>query len=203
MFKNKNKNIKYKYLNNQQGFTILETLIAVLLLSLVLNAVFTLIAGTLFNAQYSKNEMVASYLAQEVVDSVRNTRDTYMQDPNTGWDRFRERLGLDLNNPVRRYCAIDTSPTNSDQLFTNSEIECSNAPEDSRNARKQVMYYDQSASGGSFYTTDDEGNTPTLFTRQVFLRRIDDNRVDLTVTISWTNGSIPKTKTIRSSFMNW
>ena len=63
----------------QSGFTLIETLIAVLILALTIGALLTLTAGGFFSIRYAKNDIVASNLLQESLEYIRNDRDTWSQ----------------------------------------------------------------------------------------------------------------------------
>ena len=68
----KRQNTKYK---NQRGFTILESIIAILVLSLSVSGVFSAVQQSLSQAIIAKDEVKAFYLAQEAVEIIRNKRD--------------------------------------------------------------------------------------------------------------------------------
>lgn len=74
---------------NQKGFTLIETLVAVLILAICVDAVMSLAAGGFFSVKYAKNQIVATALAQESLEYIRNTRDTMYQQGKT-WDDWRK-----------------------------------------------------------------------------------------------------------------
>ena len=76
MKKNKLQNNKALTLRNSKGFTLVETMVAVFILAIALTALLNLTARSLFSARYARNEITANYLMQEVVDYIRNQRDT-------------------------------------------------------------------------------------------------------------------------------
>jgi Tfp pilus assembly protein PilV len=57
------------------GFTLVETLVAVSVLVVAVAAPMTLAARSLLSAYYAKDQITAFYLAQEAIETVRNTRD--------------------------------------------------------------------------------------------------------------------------------
>ncbi len=61
--------------NERAGFTLLETMIAVTLLSVAIVAPMTLTAQSLGSAYYARDQITAFYLAQESLEAVRNVRD--------------------------------------------------------------------------------------------------------------------------------
>lgn len=60
----------------KKGFTLLETIIALSLLSIGGFAVFNLIANTKGNMSLMSSKLQAAYLAQEGIEIIRNIRDT-------------------------------------------------------------------------------------------------------------------------------
>ncbi len=58
------------------GFTLVETLVSLFVLSMAITATFAIISFNLSNATFIKNNFIASGLAQEGAELVRNLRDT-------------------------------------------------------------------------------------------------------------------------------
>ncbi|MFH1769448.1 MAG: prepilin-type N-terminal cleavage/methylation domain-containing protein [Parcubacteria group bacterium] len=65
-----------KYLKNNKGFTLVEVLAALLVLSIGLIGAYSLISYNFVNATRIKNNVIASGLVQEGMEVVRNIRDT-------------------------------------------------------------------------------------------------------------------------------
>lgn len=63
------------YSIHARGFTLLETMIAVTLLSVAIVAPMTLTAQSLGSAYYARDQVTAFYLGQEALETVRNVRD--------------------------------------------------------------------------------------------------------------------------------
>ena len=61
-----------------RGFTLIEMLVAVMILTLSVTALLSVSAGTANSVRYSKNKIIATWLAQQALDTVRNSRDTAM-----------------------------------------------------------------------------------------------------------------------------
>ncbi len=78
-----------KKIITQQGFTIVETLVALSIFSVAVIALISVAISGSSGATYVKNKLTASYLAQEGVEMVRNLRDTasFIDSQNT-WDLF-------------------------------------------------------------------------------------------------------------------
>ena len=79
-----------KFLSQKnKGFTIVETIIAIFVFSVAITAVMAVFSRGIESTDYAKNKMIASYLAQEGIEHIRNLRDNYLffGDPN-GWADF-------------------------------------------------------------------------------------------------------------------
>lgn len=65
-----------KYINNKRrGFTIIETLVAITVLTLAITAPLLIITQALRASYYSRDQITAFYLAQEAIEYIRNVRD--------------------------------------------------------------------------------------------------------------------------------
>ena len=62
--------------HHQKGFSLLELLAAVFVLSIALVAIMNLIPRIFFYNDFISNKLIASYLSQEGIELVRNIRDT-------------------------------------------------------------------------------------------------------------------------------
>lgn len=60
---------------SRKGFTLIETLVALMLLSVAIVGPMTLTTKSLAAAQYARDQITAFYLAQEALEAVRSIRD--------------------------------------------------------------------------------------------------------------------------------
>jgi len=60
---------------NKRGFSLIEVLIALFILSFGVSAVFVLMSSSIKDAQTSKNQTIAAQLAQEGIELVKNFKD--------------------------------------------------------------------------------------------------------------------------------
>jgi prepilin-type N-terminal cleavage/methylation domain-containing protein len=67
-----------KYHNTQRGFSMIETLVAITMLTLAVSAPLTLAGKSLIAANYAKDQVTAFNLAQEAVELVRFHRDNQL-----------------------------------------------------------------------------------------------------------------------------
>ena len=69
-----------KFFKNKRGFTLLEVLVAVSVLVIGSVAAFSTISATIRSVTFAKDKLIASFLAQEGIEIVKNIR-------NTNWIR--------------------------------------------------------------------------------------------------------------------
>jgi prepilin-type N-terminal cleavage/methylation domain-containing protein len=86
----------------QQGFTIIETLVAITILMISIAGPLTIAHKGLIAATYSRDQIVASYLAQDVVEYVKNIRDNNVIREDANW--LNGFYSCTATNP----CKVDT-----------------------------------------------------------------------------------------------
>lgn len=97
-------NIKIKKIDRKKGFTLVETLVAVLVLSIAVAGAFSAAQTGLKTANGAKNQITAFYLAQDAFEYIRNMRDTAkLSDPENGFSNFRNDLSICSSK-----CFVDT-----------------------------------------------------------------------------------------------
>lgn len=192
IFNNKNL-IKFSNLN--KGFTLVESLFAIMTLTFTITILMTVVSSSLFSSRYSKDEIVVSYLMQEVVDYIRNDRDTNVFLNNMSWDDFYNNYSECSEIDGGCYFAImgnSISPINS----------CDN--------NCPYLYFDKNASYGSFYnyketSLDGEENIMTNFKRKITVMKDSQNpdEININVNISWKNGSTLLERNLSNTITNW
>jgi type II secretory pathway pseudopilin PulG len=158
-------------INYKKGFTLLEALVATSILMVAVAAPITIAQKGLSSAVYSKNQMIASYLAQDAIEYVKNVRDqnfiANIGNPNpVDWLN-----GLDK---CKSSCQVDTVVDNGD-----GEIKAiSDDP-------KGLLAKD---STNGFYGFT---GTPTNFKREINIKETKANVSALiTATSSWNGGEV-------------
>ena len=85
----KNQKIKKNVLSNRRGFSLVEVLVTLFVLSIGLVAISTLMTGNIKSSENAKNQIIASQLAQEGIELVRNLKDnnsTFTGEVSSGAD---------------------------------------------------------------------------------------------------------------------
>lgn len=158
------------------GFTLLETLVAISILTLSIAGAFTSAQSGLSSAILARDQIIAFQLGQEAVELVRNIRDnnTYL---GNNWL-------IGLQSCINTDCFADvTNPSVPLGVCTGG---CK-------------VFKD----GNGFYVQGGGGN-PTGFTRIVRIEPIDlDQEVKVIVEMSWSKGLINRTFEINEHMFNW
>ncbi len=152
-------------INFKKGFTLLEALVAVSILMVAVMAPITIAQKGLSSAIYSKNQMIASYLAQDALEYVKNNRD----------ENFRVNGGAGANwldglesCVIPDSCNIDTIDGYV-EIFDNSVLK---------------------KDGNGFYGFD--GSEDTIFTREINILPMSSfpgsNEALVTATVKWGAG---------------
>lgn len=103
-------------IENKKGFSLVEVLFAILVLSVGIAAVAVLMTGNIKNSITAKNQIVASELAQEGLELVRNLKDnnpTFTTDVVNGSD-----YSVDYKSDYTAFIASNVS-TGEKELFSN------------------------------------------------------------------------------------
>ena len=162
-FKNKLKNSLGWHRESGTGFTIIELIIAIAVLSfgvvLVYGAFFVIIDAT-FNLS---SRYTALYLGQEGLEIIRNMRDNNVKN-NVSWT-----AGL-LGDPCKTGCVADYKMLEGNQLAVYNN---------------DVLGLD----GNNFYSV--MGSTPTIFKRKITITQISgkDEVIKVLVEVFWTYNS--------------
>jgi type II secretory pathway pseudopilin PulG len=167
-------------IKNNKGFTLLEALVAISILMVAVVAPITIAQKGLSSSFYIKNQMIASYLAQDAIEYIKNKRDqafirSSVDDPK--WDSLWGTGGTLEPCKGLNGCQVDTN-TGSDGLG-------SITPYDSNAFLKKNDH--------GFYGYE-TGFDDTIFRRQIQIEKTDD-QATITVTVSWGEDSV-KVKTL-------
>jgi len=179
------------------GFTLIETIVAIFILSMAMGSLLTLSANGFYSVRYSRNQIVADNLAQEAIEYVRNTRDTQFLMPDQ-WGAYSK--WVTLKSTIMPAC-FTTNGCIVDIYSTGSKfIACSTTCPYMKYYENQGIYgYANSYpfTGGVSYDTSyirTVKMTPAAGTSDYF---------DMTVTVQWLNGGTPKTITQKVYFSGW
>ena len=96
----------------RSGFTLLEVIAAIFLITVGIIGSYSLITQTISSSTFSKDKLIAAYLAQEGIEIVRNIRDTnwlerISLDPANLWDEGLTNCSGVCDGTTGNGCMVD------------------------------------------------------------------------------------------------
>lgn len=168
-----------------QGFTMIETLIAVAILMISIAGPLTIAQKGLTAAVYARDQVTASFLAQDAMEYIKNIRDFNVKTgvvgggAGTGWITGFVNC---TNSTPTSPCIVNT--INGTITTASSEAE-------------YVLYRD----GLGYLPT---GTLPSQFFRRFYIVPIAGtaDEVKAVVTVAWRNGTIENVVTLENQLFN-
>jgi prepilin-type N-terminal cleavage/methylation domain-containing protein len=177
------------------GFTLIETLVALAILSIAVVAPMSLVAQSLTSSLYARDQVTAFFLAQEALEAVHNIRDHNI-------------LLTSFGTPTDLMSTIPTNDTPFVIDTRNNVITlCGGVCPVIKEQLNPTLY------GHGTNPTDlaEPGWKPTRFTRTTrvkYAKNPDNsdnlNEIIITVSVSWRSGSLPvRTFTLSQNLYRW
>ena len=189
----------------QSGFTIVEALVAIFILTVSVSSMLGVTASAATSARFANNQLTANYLLQEGIDYIRNSRDTIAfqnrEDLLYGWDVFIAKYGGASKSMCFGVDGCDIRMENfSPSLLTSTDIisfpctgeKCENLS--LYNGTNPTFFYSHKI---------DSNNVLSNFSRTIKMTKINDDEVKITVTVNWVNGSLDKHESLEVYLLNW
>lgn len=172
----------------RQGFTLIESLVAIAILTVAIVAPFQAIQNVTKASQIAKEKLIAASLAQEALEYVRFVRDgNYLANPSS----YNPLNYLALCVGAAKACAVDTTVN----IVNDPSVALSACGSPSTCS---PMYLNPT---GLYYTQASAGNTKTIYTRS--LNIIDHNTYQTaTATVTWEDHGT-NTTVITEDFYDW
>ncbi|OGC88107.1 hypothetical protein A2419_01395 [Candidatus Adlerbacteria bacterium RIFOXYC1_FULL_48_26] len=185
-----------------RGFTLVETLLAVLILAIAITGPLTIAAKGLQLTLTARDQVMAGLLAQDALEYIHFIRDTNRLN-NQNWlaglngtsnSHTTNITGGQATCTGGNFCTVD-SLADQVTLCGTSLTQCAST----------LLYYN--ASGGN-YTYATAGNTPTIFSRSVSVTTPSPggnvNEADIRVVVQWRDiGGSLRSLELRDALLNW
>lgn len=180
------------------GFTLVETLVAISIFTISLLSLMVILGKSISDTGYVKKKDIATYLAQEGIEYMRNMRDTYMlySTSSTGWTSFNNNLtdASDCDGAFGCYFNADgldfndsTQPMIDVPLTACNNATCSNFP----------LLYNASTGEYGYSSGVNSG-----FTRKIWISQTA-NETKVFSTVFWNQGSGSYSIVFFESLFNW
>ena len=173
--------------NTKTGFTLVETLVAIAVLLLAVTAPLSLATKSLNSSALSKQQITASFLAQEATEYIRNIRD---ENVIKHGDWLHANSGI--QNCFTGKCIVDPTVTSG----TDNIKKCQSG------VCPPLRY---SESNGIYSYDTSVGTDDSIYTRVIEMTDvINDREIAILVTVSWLGPSGVAYKVIaRENLTNW
>lgn len=190
-----------KHIRAAKGFTIMETLMAVLVLSIALAGALALAAKGLDVVVIAQQEVKAAYLAQDAIENIRWARDTNCL--NSGGSPVGCPSGAWMGGPggLLSLCG----GTNGCYIATISGVAYSCGA-----TSCPVLKYDSANTAFTYATANGTTILPTIFTRSIYIQSppsaTDTNpgEASTTIVVSWPSvGGITRSLRLHEDLLDW
>lgn len=193
------KNCKEKLdLSRNSGFTIIETLVAITVLMIAVAGPLVVASKGLNTALYARDQVIASGLAQESMEYIKNLKNNNLQaqqdDGTIGW------LDSIINPGGGNSCTAKTSPCDASVI----DVIISN-PREFVSGRGFPIYFNKSTGYGNNETSAEK----TIFYRYYYLTTgadvpctTDNSNCTIHVVVSWNEVAVPYDMELSSEIVN-
>jgi len=168
----------------RKGFTIVESLVAIAILTAVIIGVTSAVQRGLSSYIFSKDQIVAFYLAQEGFEGLRNVRDENRLN-NRDW---LTAIAQNSSDPCYYGNACTNSPVESSVLTPCIGI-----------GACPILRQDTSTKFFGY-----NGSWPeTIYVREITLGVVSATEVTVTVKVTWNKGGVTRVFKARENLFNW
>jgi prepilin-type N-terminal cleavage/methylation domain-containing protein len=169
---------------NNKGFTIIESLVAISILVMAVVGAMTSVQTGLSSYIFSKEQIIAFYLAQEGMEQIKNIRDEN---------------NLDGEHWLAGIAQVPTDPCFFGEACTVSPVEETTAIRCPSPGSCPAIRQDPDNGFYGYDVTWPE----TVFRREIQLESVNANEIAATVTIYWSKGIVNRQFRARENILNW
>lgn len=167
-----------------RGFTIIESLVAIAILLVAISGSGSAIQTGISSYIFSKDQIIAFYLAQEGFEEIRNIRDTNVLNGRN----WLSGLAQSSSDPCWFGNACKVEP-----VVSSGATSCGwpdNCPVLRQDTATGFFGYNGSWSA-------------TVFKREIALEQINEHEVAISVTVYWSKGIVNRQFKARENILNW
>ncbi|MFA6995617.1 MAG: type II secretion system protein [Patescibacteria group bacterium] len=176
---------KRKALGTTKGFTMVEIIVVLFIISVGIVGVLSLIVQNISSQSYDKNNLVASQLAQEGIELIRKVRDSnWAADPVSSFD---QNLVFDPSNPTE-----DGSEYYMDYLDSAPNLYV-------LSPAGAVLRQDSNG----FYVNGDRAGTSTIFSRRITIAKLSPVSLQVDSSITWTDHNHNYSYNLETLLYDW
>ncbi|MFA7285531.1 MAG: hypothetical protein WC011_01635 [Candidatus Paceibacterota bacterium] len=187
------------------AFTLVETLVAISIFTGAILSLLSFSGGSVGDTNYSKNKLVATFLAQEGLEYMKNIRDTHVLFESDGWTAFRLKVApCETGNG----CYFDpntvnyTSSAQPMKFITITECPAGVCPK---------LRYDNSENIAITRYNYNPSSTETNFIRKIEVRNLtnaantigENKEIIVVSTVYWTKGTQNYNVSFSNYLKNW
>ncbi|OGI57150.1 hypothetical protein A3B85_03405 [Candidatus Nomurabacteria bacterium RIFCSPHIGHO2_02_FULL_37_13] len=197
----KQKNKGRQILSLSKGFTLVETLVAISIFTTSILALLVILSGSISNTGYAKKKIIASYLAQEGIEYIRNMRDTFVlygATSQAGWNAFNTKVAGPSGNTV---CASADGCYFGDLNagdFTNPSQPMAGIAVTACVGACPELKYDITTGKYNYTTGASSG-----YIRKIIVSPISVYETKISSTVYWTQGSGNYNMVFSENLFNW
>lgn len=176
--------MKIRNLTKKEGFTIVESLVAITMLIIAISGVSKAVSTSISSYTFSRDQVIAFYLAQEGFEFIRNMRDENALN-NRAW---LTGISVNVSDPCYFGNACRVDP-----IASTAPTRCG-APGSCPVVRQN--------SSSLFFGYNSTWRA-TKFRREIILSQVNANEISVLITVNWTHGTSNKQFRAKENLLSW
>ena len=169
-----------------RGFTLVEALVSIAILVTAVTGAYTAAQSGISSSIFSKNQIIAFYLAGEGIEQIRNKRDENGLNSTPDWL-------VNIAGPAGTGYACDDGNVCMIDAVASTITKCPSGV--CPNLRLDPVR--------GFYGYDGTYASTTIFNREIRMKKISNDEWSISVIVNWSKGLVQRSFEVRENIMNW